>query len=137
MTTETVSLEQFITDNRVTMTAERTDSNPAMDDSANMDHWRVTLRCRRRQMTTVFSMGYGHNGAEPKTAEVLDCLASDANGYDNAQSFEDWAGDYGFDTDSRKAERTYKAMAKSADKIRRLLGDDAYTLLTNGSVERL
>lgn len=137
MTTETVSLDQFIADNRLTMTAERTDSNPSMADSANMDHWKVTIRCAGRRMTLVFSMGYGHNGKAPDLPNVLDCLASDANSYDNAQSFEDWAGDFGYDPDSRTAERTYKAVAKSADKLRKLLGDDAYTLLTDGSVERL
>lgn len=132
-----MTLDQFITAHGLKMTAERTDSNPSMDDSANMDHWLVVLWCGRRRMTLPFSMGYGHNGAEPDLPTVLDCLASDANGYDNAGSFDDWASEYGYDPDSRKAERTYKAVKQSADKLRKLLGDDAYTLLTSGDVERL
>ena len=44
MPTDTVSIAEFIKSNRIRMTAERTDSNPSMDDSANMDHWKCLLR---------------------------------------------------------------------------------------------
>jgi hypothetical protein len=126
-----MTIQAFIKSAGIRMSAERTDRNPSMDDSARMDHWRVTLRCGRSRMSTVFSMGYGRNGAEPKLSEVLDCLASDAASFDNAQSFEDWASDYGYDTDSRKAERTYLAVQKGAVKLRKFLGDSAYeTLMT-------
>ncbi len=80
-------------------------------------------------MTTIFSMGFGHNGHEPKAAEVLSCLASDAAGFDNAQSFEDWADEYGYDADSRKAEKIYKAVEKAAHRLRAFLGDSAYETL--------
>lgn len=136
-TTEPITLLQFVTDNLLTMTAERTDSNPSLDDSANMDHWKVTIRCGSRRMSLVFSMGYGHYGELPKLVDVLDCLASDASSYDNAQSFEDWADELGMDTDSRKALRTFKTVQRQSEKLRTLLGDEAYMLLTDGSVERL
>ena len=45
--------------------------------------------------------------------------------YVNAWSFEDWAGDYGYDADSRSAERTYRAIGSQVDDLRRLLGEDA------------
>ena len=108
------------------ITSEYADHNPSMDDSANMDHYRVTLRRKdgdqRRTLTIHFSKGYGHKGAEPTAAEVIDCLLSDASGAD--QDFEDWASDLGFDTDSRKAERIYTACVRIAAKLRRFLGDD-------------
>jgi hypothetical protein len=131
----TQSLDQFIRSAGIKMRATRTDRNPAMSD-ANMDHWRCILRAGRSRMSLVFSMGYGHNGKEPKPAEVLDCLASDASGLENAQDFEDWCAEYGYDTDSRKAERIYKAIQRQAESLKRLLGDSAYeTLLFN--TERL
>jgi hypothetical protein len=41
-----------------------------------------------------------------------------------AGSFEEWAADFGYDTDSRKAETTYNDCLKSALKIRAALGAD-------------
>lgn len=61
---------------------------------------------------------------KPVVADVLDCLASDANGIN--QSFEEWASDLGYDTDSRKAERTYQTCQKQARELRQLLGAAAF-----------
>lgn len=97
--------------------------------SGNLDEWQrratpytVTLRYQRRAMTVEFWCGSACG--EPDAATVLDCLASDASGIDNARGFEDWCGEYGYDCDSRKAERTFKATETNARKLRRLLGDD-------------
>jgi hypothetical protein len=94
-----------------------------------MDHWKCRFRCQKRSMTVIFSKGVGHNGAPPTADEVLDCLASDAASVDNASSFEDWASDFGYDTDSRKALRTYKTCERQAAKLKALLGDEAYEQL--------
>lgn len=120
---------EFIDTYKLGLSAERTDSNPNMTESRDMDHWKCVLKCGRRKMTLVFSMGYGHNGAEPKLADVLDCLASDSATIDNADDFEQWCSELGYDPDSRKAERTYKVCAKQSEKFMRLLGDAAYQQL--------
>ena len=78
------------------------------------------------RLTTYFSMGYGHHGAEPSAFEVLSCLASDAASIENARSFEDWAADLGWDADSRKAEKCFKACEHSAKRLKAFLGDDLY-----------
>jgi hypothetical protein len=125
-----ITINEFIADRKITMFAARTDSNPNMDGGENMDHWRCVLRFGKRRMTVLFSMGVGHNGKEPTAADVLDCLASDAAGIVNARSFEDWCRDYGYDSDSRKAERTFKVCEREAEKLRRFLGDaDRETLM--------
>ena len=62
----------------------------------------------------------------PTIADLLDCLASDASGYDNARAFDDWCSEYGYDTDSRTAVRVYNAIAEQAHQLRLLLGDAAY-----------
>lgn len=123
-----MTINEFIASAHITMTAERVDANPNMD-SRDMDHWRVKFRAGRSQFTTYFSMGYGHKGQAPTAANVLDCLASDAAGFENAGSFEDWCGEYGYDSDSRKAERTYKVVERQAAKLNRFLGDSAYKTL--------
>lgn len=81
--------------------------------------WRVELRYQGRSMTVPFYTGPALG--EPTVADVVECLISDASGAD--QSFEDWCSDYGYDTDSRKDEATYKAVVKQTRELRRLLGD--------------
>ena len=145
METATVTIAGFIEANRISLTAKRTDTNPNMDDSANMDHWKcvlikraetldngITVTIRPARMTVYFSQGYGHNGKQPKADSVLDCLASDAASVENARSFEDWCGDLGYDSDSRKAEKIFKTVTHQAKRLKNLLGDAAFnTLLWN------
>jgi hypothetical protein len=127
-TTTHQTLLQFILGAGITVTAERWHENPHMDSPRDMDHWKVTLRAGRSRYTTYFSMGFGYHGTEPTAADVLDCLASDASSVDQ-NSFEDWCAEMGSDPDSRRAERTYKACAQSAKRLRQLLGDSAYETL--------
>lgn len=61
----------------------------------------------------------------PDLATVLDCLASDCATYDNARSFEEWASELGFDPDSRKAEKIYRACGDTYRALETLLGRDA------------
>lgn len=144
MTDTVISIEQFITGNRISMTAERVDRNPYMADSDSMDNWKVVLTRRRSygggdrsgqiiaKMTTYFSMGMGHHGKEPKAADVLDCLASDSASVDQ-QEFEGWANDLGYDSDSRQAEKIYKACEHGAARLKRFLGEDLYQTLLYGT----
>lgn len=88
------------------------------------DPWTVTLRLGKRSMTVPFFTGYGLRSRMkdgPSAADVLDCLLSDASSAD--QTFEDWAGDLGYDTDSRKAERTYAAVVRQTARLRVFLGE--------------
>ncbi len=127
----TTTLRQFIASHNVRMTADWADSNPHMSGGMpnGSSHYKCTLRCGRRQMTVYFSQGPAIC-REPTVEDVLDCIASDAAGFENAGSFEDWAGDYGYDTDSRSAEKTYRVIETQARKLRQLLyTEDAYKAL--------
>lgn len=90
------------------------------DGMSDMNWWNVTLRIGRRRMTVPFGMGYAHTG-EPSAYDVLSCLLSDASSAD--QDFEDWAADYSYDTDSRRAEKTYNAVVRQTEQLRNFLGD--------------
>lgn len=90
-------------------------------DKWEHDAWKVTLRFQGRQLTTDFRSGTGHGGKEPSPADVLASLILDADCGD--RSFEDFCGDLGYDPDSRKAERIWKACKRTAPKVRRLLGE--------------
>lgn len=64
----------------------------------------------------------------PEFADVLYSLASEASAIDYA-TFEEWASDYGYDTDSRSAEKTYRACLEIALKLRSAIGDDGLAKL--------
>ena len=84
--------------------------------------WNVTIYYQGRRMTTAFYQGLGHT-EEPSAADVVSALCSDARFVDG-QTLEDFCAELGYDPDSRKAERIYKACQKHAPKIRRLFGED-------------
>ena len=129
---EQIKMADFIAVHRISADAAPTGHNPNMDSAERMDHWRITLRRPGRKMTVYFSMGTGHHGKMPEAADVLDCLVSDASSVANAQGFEDWAAELGYDTDSRKAHRTYTICQRQADRLKKFMGDEAYeTLLWN------
>jgi hypothetical protein len=98
---------------------------PKPDDSWSRDahHYKVTLSRGRTRIVVPFHQGSAHT-APPTVTDVIDCLISDATGFENVQSFEDWCAEYGYDTDSRTAERTYKAVERQTGQLRRLLGEE-------------
>jgi hypothetical protein len=124
-----MNMQDFIASNSITAEAKSVDHNPNMADSADMDHWRVTLRRPGHKMTVYFSMGRGHNGKSPKAADVLDCLASDSSSIENAKDFADWCSDYGYDTDSRSAHRTFTVCRRQAERLKKFIGDRYQELL--------
>lgn len=93
---------------------------PASDWQRGATGYTVTLRRGRQRLTVDFWMGSAHT-SEPTAADVLACLVSDASGAE--QAFESWAGDLGYETDSREAERIYRACRAMAPRVRRFLGD--------------
>lgn len=134
-----MTLNQFIIETGIVLTSESTSLNPHMADSERMDNYKVKLRGKRLGNATMrlyFSKGTGHNGAEPTASEVLDCLASDAAGVANSNGFADWCREYGYDTDSRTAEKIFNTYTRQASRLKAFLGAEYFkTLLWN--IERL
>lgn len=124
----TQTLSERIKGMNLRFRTEPTFHNPNMDDS-HMNHWKCTIRNGRKQMTITFSKGLGLHGEPATLEEVLDCLASDAAGYENAGSFELRCDEYGYDTDSRKAEKTYNLIGKQAKTLKYILGEENYNAL--------
>jgi len=92
------------------------------DDWQKTAHnYRVTLRYQRRAMTVDYFMGQLLT-EEPTAGQVLESLLTDAEA--GAVSFEDFCGDFGYDTDSRKAYRTWQACKRTTISLHRLLGSD-------------
>jgi hypothetical protein len=126
------SLDQFIASQDLQFTCEPAKNNPNMqgDMPQGTNHWLCTILNTEEdyRMVVPFSQGPAIS-KPPSLADVLDCLASDAAGYENAQSFEDWAGEYGYDTDSRKAYRIYETVKEQALELQAVLGGEAYEQL--------
>jgi hypothetical protein len=113
------TLKAYIRQHRITMSTQSADSNPNIGSMPpGSRHWRCTLRCGHRRMTVYFSQGPAIEH-EPTVEDVLDCLASDAGG---ASTFEDWCAELGYDSDSRKAEQTYRLIKEQSEKLAALLG---------------
>lgn len=64
----------------------------------------------------------------PELSDVVHSLVMDADVL-NASTFEDWAADFGYEPDSRKAEKIYRACLEIALKLRNAFGDDGLTKL--------
>lgn len=83
---------------------------------------RYVFKCRlsRNGKRYTFESGQSlYNGAkEPTMYDVLSCLEKSDVG-----TFEDFCDEFGYDTDSRRAERTYKAVCKEYAAVERLFGD--------------
>ncbi len=167
------TIQEFITDHSLTMTAEPVKENPNMtgDMVKGSRHFAVTIQGAGGALQTFYSVGSGivdqwigdpdrkmvktawvsgmgtfdnktnrksfrASGPtlwaddfrqavapmyRPELADVLDCLASDASSVEGVRNFEDWAGDIGYDPDSRSGEATYKIIERQAKDLRYIL----------------
>lgn len=68
----------------------------------------------------------------PDTPDVVYSLTLDASVLD-APTFEEWADQFGFDQDSRKAKASYRACLEIALKLRAGIGEDGLALLQEAS----
>ncbi len=68
----------------------------------------------------------GSDNGPPDIVEVLDAVAAEAAVTEEAGGFEQWAVQMGYDPDSRRAERIYRAARRHARLLRGLLGEDDY-----------
>jgi hypothetical protein len=125
-------LRAFLARHGITAEAFLVDQRPdslMADMPAGSRHWRVVLKRwepdnytpHRRQLTVYFSQGPAIE-QELTAEDVLDCLASDWAGWDQAHNFGEWCMDYGYDTDSRKAEAIWRELGRQAAQLERFLG---------------
>jgi hypothetical protein len=120
------TIGQRIREDKIRIESEYAEANPNMgDEKWQANHYKVILKRKGKQLTTFFSMGLAHT-QEPTAEDVLNSLASDAAGIENARSFEDWCNHYGYDTDSRRAEKTFNVCERQAEKLKSFLGEELY-----------
>ena len=133
-----MTVQEFCTARGIKATVKQVNDNPAMKPANTApasekewyyaaSHYRVTLRMYGRSMTVGYSQGCGIK-SEPTADRVLECLISDA--LCASGSFEEFCDDCGYDADSRKAERIYRACVSIRARLRRFLGSEYDTALS-------
>ena len=123
--------------NEFTISARFDNSKAAIWDSANFNHNVVTVKNNDNGKRTTFDFWGSRVEPEVKTENdllyVFYCFLSDA--ISGMSYFEAFCDDYGYDTDSRTAEKAWRACRRSWEKFFRLSG---YSVdMTWGLFERL
>lgn len=98
-----------------------------IDDKENRDIYKVKIKRGRRSFTVEFGQSLNNsmkNRVRPTYYDILACLQK----YDIG-SFDDFCSNFGYDTDSRRAERTYKAVCKEYNNMARLFNDEELEIL--------
>lgn len=96
------------------------------DDKQERYVFKIKLIKGGKQYTFEFGQSFSEGGNEPTMYDVLACLTKH-----DPETFEDFCANYGYDNDSRTAEKTYKAVLKEWKNLNRLFTSDELNLLTN------
>lgn len=93
-------------------------------DKDTRDIYIIVLKNKLHRYRFTFGQSISNTGTAPTAYDVLVSL----NKYE-VGSFEDFCGDYGYDTGSRSAYKTYKAVLKEWKNIERLFSSEQIELL--------
>ena len=76
-----------------------------------------------KSMRTMFTQSRVRGSTPPTEYDIVSCLTKSDPG-----TFEDFCSEFGYDTDSRQAEKTYKAVKREWEKVARVFGADSECL---------
>ena len=82
------------------------------DDKESRDIYRITLSRRGRSFSFKFGQSINETGKTPRPYDVLSCIEKSDPG-----TFEDFCWNMGYDQDSLRVERIYKAVVKQWHKV--------------------
>jgi hypothetical protein len=110
-------------------------TSPDFDWREGIGHNPIVARSGYRTQSTLNRLTAKH--LAERAPSVLDSLVSDAMSWFDARSFEDFAADFGYDPDSRKAEKIYHACGETYKWLRDFLGGHAELERVAYNVERM
>lgn len=108
--------------------AEKTGTKLAVLDYEYKPMWsekqgRYVFKCRltrgRKSYTFEFGQSIANGSQKPTMYDVLACMSKPCG----IDTFEDFCDEFGYDYDSRRAERTWKGYQKEVAAMERLFGD--------------
>ena len=95
--------------------------------------YRVTIKNNDEEFTTTFtdSIYNTSRGERSSNISILDCVLMDAQCYENCNSLEDFADNFGYDLyeERSKATRVFRACERQYNNIIKLFGSDGYEIL--------
>lgn len=107
-------------------------NNPYCDFSANQHNRVFVQNCKTRKR---FSFDFWGSIVDPNAEDgdgaisAISCYASDGMAFRNSRNLLDFCNEFGYNEDSRKAEKIYKACEKADKRLSRVFGDDYDFLL--------
>lgn len=108
----------FLTKHGITFSFKLANTKvPSWDESRKCNHFIVTLKQGKKKVSFDFfdsSNNYQKGVTTLDAYSVLTCCSSEINCPD---TFEDFCSEFGYDQDSRKAEKTFRALKKFSDKL--------------------
>ena len=119
MDTYQLEANEFMVKNGVKMQTKYVDHAPYFDDDKQArDIWKITLTRNKKSYTFRYGQSIANSGQEPTAYDVLTCLTK----YD-PDTFEMFCSEYGYNVDSRNAEKLYKATVMEWKAVDRLFRD--------------
>lgn len=94
------------------------------DDSRPVNHFIVTFKKGKKRVSFDFfdSISNYEKGIKELDAySVLSCCSAEIN---CPETFEDFCAEYGYDEDSRKAEKTFKSLKKPSNKLQKFFDSE-------------
>ena len=104
------------------------DKQDSWQQKANGYRLQLIHKASKRRYSFDFWQGTGIIG-DPDLLGVLEYLQSDCNSVQLVQDgggFDDFCDKFGYDSDSRKAEKLYKAICRERNAVNKLLGNEDY-----------
>jgi len=101
--------------------------NPYWDSSANQHNRVSVMNCKTRKR---FSFDFWGSIVDPNAEDgdgaisAISCYASDGMAFRSSINLTDFCYNLGYDTNSRKAEKIYKACERADKRLSRVFGDD-------------
>ena len=122
MTDHEKQANDFLQKTGATLKADLLGNFPYFDsDKESRDVYQITItRGGRKPWTFRFGQSIRNSDGvtKPTAYDVLSCVQR----YDIG-TFDDFCSDFGYDTDSRKAEKTYFAVQREVSECQRIFGD--------------
>jgi hypothetical protein len=118
----------FLKRAEATLTLKYMGNEPHFEDDKEKriyrDRYKCTFANGKKHFSVIFGQSIANRGKKPTTYHILACLTK----YD-PKSFENFCGEFGYDTDSRKAEKTYKAVYSEWEKVKAFFTEEELEIL--------
>ena len=123
--TDTKPLEELCAELGITATAKELDAFNNEGGLTKFPEWAKqgwTVSLKYKGKRAQFRYYGGGASKTPTASDLVWAVATDSTALN--ESFSDWCGEFGYDTDNIKARSTYKACQTYANRLKNLINDE-------------